>query len=356
MKKIIKKLLVVISATMFTSSAALADYTLVVPQAQGGGLSVWSQIVATEMNKYLDEKIVLRHLPGGGTIAGVNEWHESLQHDGKTMVATGGGNAIKFLTNPTVKYTYKYDTIGIMSLNIIAAKRTGTDGSIFPKGLGHAPEAMAIAMLMCGPDMTVEQYKVCFEDKITWVPGMKQKDFRLTFKRGETTGSRENPAAYKKHIKPLVDEGKAELWFHHGLIDASTGKHSDDSNFPGYQMEILFEQQWGVAPSGKFYDAYKLVKSVRDGIQKAIFIAKDSPHAEKLRAALTKVANNPKSISAIQKKIGNYGWVIGEDGNKHLDVVMSLVTEEAYRTLIDFTSTTLQSAAEYKPSVVSNEE
>ena len=352
MKKIIMSLLLILG---FTTSTMAEKYTLVVPNKPGSGLSVWSQIVATEMNKYIDGEIILKHLPGKGNIIGANDWHTDLQKDDTVMLATSGGNAIKFLTNPKVVYDYNYDAIGIMNLNIVAAKRTGTDGTVFPKGLGHAPEAFAIAMLMCGPDMTVDQYKACFKEKVTWVPGMKQNEFRLTFKRGETTGSRENPAAFKKHIQPIIDEGKAEIWFHHGILDAETGQHKDDPNFPGYQFEIVFEKKWGVAPSGEFYDAYKLVKSVRDGIQKAIFISKGSKHAGTLRNALEQVANNPDSVKAIQKKIGKYGWTIGEDGNRHLDVVMSLVTESAYKTLIDFTKNSLGHKVEYKVNIVNGQ-
>ena len=70
MKKMIISLLVVLGL----STATMAEkYTLVVPNKPGSGLSVWSQIVATEMNKYIDGEIILKHLPGKGNIIGAND-------------------------------------------------------------------------------------------------------------------------------------------------------------------------------------------------------------------------------------------------------------------------------------------
>ena len=62
---------------------------------------------------------------------------------------------------------------------------------------------------------------------------------------------------------------------------------------PGYQVEQIFEAKWGVAP-GEFYDAYKLVKSFRDGLQKAIWINKGNPELrDRLIEAMTAMANDP---------------------------------------------------------------
>ena len=56
MKKMIISLLVVLGL----STATMAEkYTLVVPNKPGSGLSVGSEIVATEMNKYLDGERIL---------------------------------------------------------------------------------------------------------------------------------------------------------------------------------------------------------------------------------------------------------------------------------------------------------
>ena len=56
MKKIITFLIL-----LFTTPA-FADYTMIVPQKPGGGTSVWAQIVATEMEKYLEPiETIVRH-------------------------------------------------------------------------------------------------------------------------------------------------------------------------------------------------------------------------------------------------------------------------------------------------------
>lgn len=331
---------------------AHADYTLVVPQEAGGGLSVWAEIVVRELNKYTNEPVRIRHIPGAGTVLGVNEWHTDLRKDPKVMVAVGGANAIKYLTNAGVKYDYSYDAIGVMNLNIVVARRTNTDRLIFPAGDGHTPEAMAMLMLAAGPGLTTDQYIDYWKRNVKWVPAMKQADFRLSFRRGELTGTRENPAAWKKHVQPLIDAGEAELWFHHGLLNAKTGKHDDDVNFPGHQMEILFKKKWGVEPSGELYQAYRMNKSYRDGIQKALFINTGSPHTEHLRAAMQQVATNPDSIRAIQVDVGNYGWIVGAAGNQHVESIMKLATEQAYRTLIRFEVEALGLDSKYRNNIV----
>jgi len=210
------------------------------------------------------------------------------------------------------------------------------------------PEAFAMTMLICGPDKSVDEYAECFKDNVTWVPGMSGGERRLAFKRGELTGTRENPAAYKKHVAGNDD---AELWFHHGILQAD-GSHADDPNYPGYQFEVLFEQRWGVAPSGEMYDAYKLVKSFRDGLQKALWVNAGNPNAEKLQAALTAMAADPEATAIIAKKVGNYDWKIGAEGNAHRDTLMTFITEAALRNLVKFNTEALGLNSVFKENLV----
>lgn len=323
-----------ILSLLLVSSIASADFTFIVPQKPGAGTSQWTEIVVREMQKYLDEKITIKHIPGARDIPGFNSFHEKYMHDDTYVMVSHGGNGVSFLQEE-VAYDYSaYDSIGLMNLNIIAGKLKDSDMNPvkFAAGSGMVPEAYAMTMLICGPDKTTDEYIQCFKDNVVWVKGMSGGERRLAFRRGELNGTRENPAAYKKHVEP---NDEAELWFHHGILQAD-GSHIDDSNYPGYQFELLFKEKWGVFPTGQFYNAYKLVKSFRDGLQKAIWVRAGNPNATKLREALRKVATNPESVNAIKKAVGQYEWIIGNDGNSRRDLLMTFISKDAMETLVYF--------------------
>jgi len=342
-----KKLLL---GALLASSVATADYTFVVPQKPGAGTTVWTEIVAKELEPFLGEKINLKLIPGARDIPGFNKFHNDLRFDDKTVMVSHGGNGVAFLQE-NVDYNYgDYDSVGLMNLNIIAGKKKGDDMNkiYFAAGSGMVPEAFAMTMLSCGPNKTVSEYVSCFKEHVTWVSGMSGSERRLAFKRGELNGTRENPAAYKKHVNP---DTTAEMWFHHGILQ-SDGTHKDDPNHPGFQFEKLFKQRYGVAPSGDFYNAYKLVKSFRDGMQKALWVNKGNSNRQKLVDALTNMSNDPKAVANIQKKVGKYEWVIGSAGNAHRDTLMTFITEKALKDLITFNKNALGLDSVYKEKLV----
>lgn len=347
-----RKLLLALGLSLTLVTPSFADFTFVVPQKPGGGTSVWAEIVARELEKHLGETINIVHIPGARDIPGFNTFHNEMQFDDDVVMVSHGGNGVAFLQEE-VSYNYdEYESIGVMNLNIIAGKNQGIDlnygGVRFAAGSGMVPEAFAMTMLICGPNKTVNEYTQCFEENVTWVNGMSGAERRLAFLRGELNGTRENPAAYKKHVE---SNSAAEIWFHHGILQAD-GTHADDPNYPGYQFEILFEQRWGVAPSGDFYNAYKLVKSFRDGLQKALWVRADNPNAQRLQDALTAMANDANSRSIIQSKVGDYDWLIGADGNSHRDVLMSFITKQALTDLIEFNQNALGLNSVYKEELV----
>lgn len=347
-----RKLLMSLAMVLGMTSTASADYTFVVPQKPGGGTTVWTEIVAKELAPFLGEKIIIKTIPGARDIPGFNKFHNDLQKDDKTVMVSHGGNGVSFLQE-NVDYNYAdYTSIGLMNLNIISGIRKdykSGDKISFAAGSGMVPEAFAMTMLLCGPDLTMDQYAECFKKNVIWVAGMSGGERRLAFKRGELNGTRENPAAYKKHVASNPD---AKVWFTHGILDANSASHTDDPNYPNMQFEILFKNKYGVAPSGEFYDAYKLVKSFRDGMQKAIWVRKDNPNAQKLQDALTAMSKDATAIANIQKKVGKYEWKIGVDGNRQRDVLMTFITKDALRNLVKFNTEALGLKSVYKENLI----
>ena len=348
MRKLVMSLAIMIGMT----STASADYIFVVPQKPGGGTTVWTEIVAKELAPFLGEKIIIKTIPGARDIPGFNKFHNDLQKNDKTVMVSHGGNGVSFLQE-NVDYNYAdYTSVGLMNLNIIAGIRKdykSGDKISFAAGSGMVPEAFAMTMLSCGPDLSMNQYIECFDKNVTWVSGMSGGERRLAFKRGELNGTRENPAAYKKHVESNPD---AKVWFTHGILDANSASHVDDPNYPNMQFEILFKNKYGVAPSGEFYNAYKLVKSFRDGMQKALWVRKDNPNAKKLQDALTAMSKDATAIANIQRKVGNYEWKIGVDGNRQRDVLMTFITKDALRNLVKFNTEALGLKSVYKENLI----
>ena len=344
-----------IAALAMFTTAAMADYTFLVPQKPGGGTSQWAQIIATELEPFLGEPIRIIHHPGARDIPGFNLWHNDYRDDDKTVMVSHGGNGVSFLQE-NVDYDYReYASVGLMNLNIIVASMETfepfRDQARMAAGSGQVPEAMAMALLLCGPGLTMEQYVECFGEQVLWVNGMSGGERRLAFQREELNVTRENPAAFKKHVQPLIDEGRARVLFHHGLLDAMTGGHVDDPNYPDMQMELIFKRVWKVEPSGPMYDAYKLVKSFRDGMQKALWMDPSNPNLETVRAALLAMSQDPSAQANILKAVGDYEWLIGDAGDDQRDTLMTFVTVEALENLVYFNKEALGLASVFKPEL-----
>lgn len=352
MKKFFKRLALVLPL-LGLSLPAMADYTLIVPQKPGGGTSVWATIIGRELEKKLGEPIIVQHIPGAKDIPGANKFQKELRFDPKTIMVSHGGNAESYLYDK-VEYTYKdWAPIGAMNLDIIVGRHTDLDlssGVKFAAGSGMNPDVMAITLLVCGPLADIPAYVECFNKNITYVTNMDGGERRMAYQRGELNVTRDTTSAYKKYVEPLKDFNTT--WFAHGVLDLETGQIAADPNYPDATFSDVYKAKWGEAPSGDLYDAYVLVKNYRDVLQKALWVDKDNPNIEKLRAALTEMLADPESVKAIQADAGNYEWFVGEDVNKALAVLEKQTTEKNLRNLVSFVQSALKNEAVYKEHLV----
>jgi hypothetical protein len=338
----------------FASFLAQADYKFIVPQEPGNGTDIWARIVAREMEKKLGEKIIVENIPGANDIPGFNKFHNTLRKDPKTVMVAHGGNAESFLYQQ-VDYDYKsYDPIGLQNLTIMVGRRTDSDPFTktvkFPAASGTNPDVIAMTLLVCGPNKTMEQYASCFKERFQYVKGMTGNERKLSYIRGEVNAIRETPSAYFKNIRPIADNAD---WFNPGVLDLKTGKITSDPNFPGVNFVEVYKAKWGVVPSGDLYDSWVLVKNYRDVLQKALFVDKGNPNRDKLRKALKDTLADPESLAAIEKETGKYEWFIGNDVNKATKALENITTKKALKDLVWWVSTVLDQPAIYKDNIAS---
>ena len=357
MKKILITLVMAI-----VSTTAIAETIFMVPQKPGQGTSVWAGIVAKEFEKapaMKGEKVVISYNPGARDMAGFNKFHQTERFKDNVIMISHGGNGISYVQE-NVKYDYdKYSSVCHQNLDIIMAKRTGVNednGISHVAGSGMVPEGLAIAMMIGGPGKTVDEYIKIFNDKVTWINGLKGSERHLAFQRGEVLATRANPAQYKSKIQPLVDAGEAETWIAHGVLDLKTGKSGEDKNYPGKRFEEVFKAKWGVYPSGDLYDAYTMIHTWRDSIQKALWVDKNNPNLEKYRLACKQMSENPDSIAVFKEKIGDYEWITGEDGDKTVAILKGMITEPALKALVKFNREALGLNSVYKEALVSHKD
>lgn len=334
------------------SSGVYADYRMIVPQEAGGGTSVWATIVAREWEKKLGERIVVEHIPGARDIPGTNKFQKELRFNPKVIMVAHGGNAESYLIE-NVEYRYSdWDPIGLMNLTVVVGHRKDSDPYKevkFASGSGNNPDAMAITMLICGPKKTTEEYAACYKEKFKFVQGMKANERRLAYMRGELNVQRETPSAYIKFLEPMKEN---ELWFSHGILDLKTGKIVKDPNFPeAGSFQEVYKRKWGVPPGGDLYNAYLLAKQYRDVLQKSLWVNKENPNVDKLRAALTAMINDPESIAAIEKDTGKYQWIVGKDVYNAQAELDKLTTKKALKDLVVWSSKVFGVEAYYKEGI-----
>lgn len=351
-----KKLLL---SLMLVSGTALADYRFIVPQEPGAGTSVWASIIARHLEPYLGEKIVIQHIPGARDIPGFNKFHNELRRDPKVIMVSHGGNAESFLGERVDYNYYQYEPIGGMNLSIVTAHRKELDpyapGSKikFAAGSGNNPDIMAFTLLVCGELPTMEAYKKCYNERMTYVKGMKAGERRLAFMRGELNATRETTAAFIKHVDPLINKGEVKLWFSHGVLDLATGRIKSDINYPEVgSLEQVYKRKWGKAPRGPLWESYVLVKQYRDVLQKALWMDKNNPNALRVKGALVAMINDPKARAEIERDSGRYEWMIGSELTQAVDKLQSLTTERALKNFVWWQREALGVEAVYKPELV----
>ena len=345
-----KKLLATVALAVAMTSTAMAEtFTLQYPASPGkGGTAFWGDTVMAELNKKLEKyghNIVPRYLDGQRGKKSLKTYAKEGVNDPTVMVIAHGGNGEGFLLEDVGGFDYrKYDPVVVMNTNIWVSINEGVDYTKeiikFPAtgGTGFAADIVAIGLLMCGPEVNanVDDYLACTDERLRFIPGFKGGGARRTaFNVGQLDATRDTPQSSLMAYGDRYDAGEARLWFAHGIVDGKGSVYGDANAPAGAQsFNEVYEAEWGVAPSGPVYDAYRAFQGYRDGFQKTIWTAPNSPYKADIDAAVADMLADPEAMARLDEKLGDFPWLAGDEVQAHSDYLFSLITEERLETLV----------------------
>ncbi|WP_394226159.1 Bug family tripartite tricarboxylate transporter substrate binding protein [Paracoccus marcusii] len=292
-----------------------------VPFSEGGGSDVWARFFAPYLSRHLpgNPNVIIRNVPGGGSITGTNEFAARARPNGLQLLGTSGSTQFPFLLGDTrVRYDYAdfepvlvSPTGGVVYIPASAGVADASElGKLSDTELVYASQGATSLDLV--PMLAFEVMGL----NVRHVFGMTGRgDGRLAFERGEATIDYQTSSAYLTNVAPLVEEGSAVPLFSYGVLDAE-GNVQRDPSFPDIPHFVeAYEMMHGEAPSGVAFEAYKAFFSSGFAAQKPAMLPGDTPEniVQAYRDAFSAAAQDPELIATSGEVLGEYDQAVGDE-------------------------------------------
>jgi tripartite-type tricarboxylate transporter receptor subunit TctC len=316
--------------------ARAADFSgktieFVIPFATAGGSDVWARFFAPYLSQALPGKptVVVKNVPGGGSITGTNQFVQRAKPDGLSLLGTSGSTQLPYLLDdPRVRYELKElipvlvsPTGGVVYVNPELGAKSARDipklrgkkmkyGSQGPTSLDLVP---VLAFEIMGLDVDP-------------VFGLNRGPARVAYERGESLIDYQTSSAYLRNVVPLVKAGKAVPLFSWGVLNEQ-GEFVRDPTFPELpHFAEAYEMAHGKKPSGIAYEAYKAFVVAGFAAQKPMFLPKGTPKdiVDTYVQALDKVVKTPEFKEKAGDELGEYQQAVGPAARKAVEVALNV--------------------------------
>jgi len=317
----------VIGFTSFPSAQTLAqkvDFSgkrieVIVPFAPGGGSDVYIRAIAPYLEKYLPghPTIIVRNIPGGGSIPGANEFEARARPDGLHAIVVSASTVANFVFKKS-KIKYHIDRWQPVILSPQGAVIYVAPGLGVTQP-GDLPKLKGKPLVFGGESATSGELRIIVSLKLL---GLKVKDVwglrrgptRLAFERGELNINYDSAPGYIKHASKLVKAGKAVPLFALGVVNEE-GKIVRDPNFKDLpSFPEAYEMMHGKKPSGHAFAAWKALFQMGVMANKSLFLPAKTPMpvVEAWRKAIHQAFADPKFQKGAEDIVGGYPQFFGD--------------------------------------------
>ena len=291
-----------------------------IPFKEGGGSDAWARALVPVMQKKLpgNPTIIVKNNTQGGGIGGANEFHRRMEPNGRMIFGTSGSIQVPFLLkDKRVRYDYAdWEPVfatpagGVVYVRSDAGIQSAAD--IRKLNTANAKfGSQGVSTLDLVPLLAFEMLGV----NVKAVFGVKSRSLnRQAIQRKELQIDYQTTPSYVKHVKPLVDNGEMVALFAWGALNEN-GDIVRDPTFPDLpSFPEVYEMLNGDKPSGPAWLAWKAFFTAGFGTQKFIMLPKDTDPKiiAAYRSAMAEVATDPEAVAFLDKRIGKYQQITGE--------------------------------------------
>lgn len=292
----------------------------VIPFAEGGGSDVWARFLAPFLGRHLpgQPSVIIRNVPGGGSITGTNDFYARARPDGMTFIGTSGSTQVPFLLGDRrVRFDYANmppvfvsPTGGVCYLparfNIAGAAQLGN-----LRGQELVYASQGATSLDVVPMLAFEALGL----RVRHVFGMRGRgEGRLALERGEATIDYQTTSAYLRQVVPMVQAGNMVPLFSWGVLDAQ-GNPARDPTFPDIpHFAEAYEMMNGRKPQGIAFDAYQAFSTAGFGAQKPVMLPPNTPAniVNTYKAAFVSMMTDPELLANKDAALGEYEQATGD--------------------------------------------
>jgi hypothetical protein len=215
------------------SGAALAqdisydDVELIVPYGAGGGSTIHARLFAPALEQTLpgNPSILIRNVPGAGSVVGINEFYRDAEPDGETIASLGTGTFFQYLLqDAAVEYPlteFRPFLTSPFGVIVYARRDLGLGGE---DPIEDVRALLELDPVYGGANATSSDLPALLSIDLLGIEprylfGLSNAEAQAGFDRGELSINYDNMASWANSVKPMVDEGIAVPLFTFGFED-----------------------------------------------------------------------------------------------------------------------------------------
>ena len=302
--------------------------TVVVPFGEGGGTSQVFGFFQPFLQEYLpgNPLVQLLNVPGGGSIRGANQFHNTQTPDGTYLLATSTSTIVnQAARNPLVEYDLAaYEPVVLLG----AETHWFTSASVIdePYDFGPILERPLALYALNSPSSAdlfhVWTFHTLGIEGARPIPGLSSAAGFQAFLRGELQISSHGTSNYLRQVQPGIESGEFKDLMSFGLIreDGTVDRMPYSPDTPTFPEQ--YERIHGTPLAGEELEAYRAINAIWNQASKAMFLPTGTPEeiVEVWRNAFSAIVQDPEFIAQAATQLGPTEIIIGESAR---DIVAS---------------------------------